>query len=251
MQLAVRQRGSGPRTVLIHGVAAPSRETWPAQRLLAQRWTLVEVDRPGHGESPGTCNDFLLDADLLVDQVLTEPSHVVGYSYGGIGAMLAAVRAPEQIRTLTVVEPPVPQVVHPSTPAVEEFARGIDTGFGPPVENAEALIGWFFPFAGVPIDVPSPLPPWLERGARAFDGARPPTQAELPLATLAEADFPILVVSGGHHPVYEAICDTIASATGATRAVASGMGHLVPATGKPFNDLLEDLWTTAEASGRH
>ena len=61
---------------------------------------------------------------------------------------------------------------------------------------------------------------------------------------------PILVVSGGDRPVYEAICDALAERTDAERAVCPGMGHLVPDTGAPFNELLEDFFNRADGNAK-
>ncbi|MEV6333087.1 hypothetical protein AB0M12_00060 [Nocardia vinacea] len=72
-----------------------------------------------------------------------------------------------------------------------------------------------------------PIPQVLLDGMRQLQGARPPDEAEPPLDALRAA-FPILVVSGGDRPVYEAICDALAERTDAERAVCPGMGHLVP-----------------------
>jgi hypothetical protein len=58
----------------------------------------------------------------------------------------------------------------------------------------------------------------------------------------------MLVVSGGHHPASEIICDTIARRTGGLRPVCPGMGHLVQDTGAPFNALLESFRQSAETN---
>ena len=246
MRLAVHQWGAGSRVVLVHGGGSPSRETWFAQKPLAERWALIAPDRPGHGDSPGDRNDFALDADLLVEQVLTGSSHLVGYSYGSIGAMLAAARAAELVRSLTVIEPPTPQVAV-QTPEVKDFARQLDLRVGARSHDPEALIDWFFPFIGVPLTTPDPFPDWLKRGAEAIDLGITPTRAQLPLAELRDLGLPMMVVSGAHHPCHEAICDAIADATGARRERIPGFGHLVPAAGERFNTLLEEFWTSADA----
>lgn len=46
--------------------------------------------RPGHGRSPDASQDFETEAPLIADQLLGEPMHLVGHSYGALGAMLAA-----------------------------------------------------------------------------------------------------------------------------------------------------------------
>lgn len=73
---------------------------------------------------------------------------------------------------------------------------------------------------------------------------RPPDEAQPPLAELAAAPFPIMVVSGGPDEANEIICDTIAKATNARREVLTGAGHVVPEPGAPFNTLFEDFRTT-------
>jgi len=72
--------------------------------------------------------------------------------------------------------------------------------------------------------------------------ARPMWTPDLPLAALAEAPFPKLVVSGGHSAGFDAICDDLAVRIGATRAVAEGAGHEVQFAAPRVNDLLLELW---------
>jgi hypothetical protein len=59
-----------------------------------------------------------------------------------------------------------------------------------------------------------------------------------------------MVVSGGHSPAFEAVCDAIAAATGARREVLAGARHSVQQTGEPFNALLEDFLRHAQRVGR-
>ncbi len=240
MWLHVHQWGSGPRVVLVHGVLLGGREAWRAQRPLTERWTLLAPDRLGHGKSPDGVQDFEVDAGLIAEQVLDEPAHLVGLSYGAIVAMLAAARRSEMVRTLTVVEPPATGVVR-GDEVVDawdgELRQLLEGSLDDPREVFEA----FFPLAGVPLPIPDPVPETLRRGARALLGMRPPGDAEIPLDVLASAEFPMLVITGGHRPEYEIIADVIADRTGADRDVVAGMSHLVPDTGAPFNDRLESF----------
>lgn len=66
--------------------------------------------------------------------------------------------------------------------------------------------------------------------------------ADLPLAELASAPFPKLVVSGGHSAGFDAICDDLAERIGASRLVVEGAGHEVQFTGQPLNEALLALW---------
>lgn len=226
--------------MLVHGVLLGGREAWRAQRPLTERWTLLAPDRLGHGKSPDGVQDFEVDAGLIVDQLLDEPAHLVGLSYGAIVAMFAAVRRPEMVRTLTVVEPPATGVVR-GDEVVDVWDAELQKLLAGPLEEPREVLKAFFPLAGVPLPVPDPVPETLRRGARALAGMRPPGDAELPLDVLASADFPMLVITGDHRPEYEIIADAIAARTGAARSVVAGMGHLVPDTGGPFNARLESF----------
>ena len=232
--------GTGPRIVLVHGVVLGGRESWRAQRPLTERWTLIAPDRPGHGRSPDARQDFEAEAALVADQLLGEPVHLVGHSYGAIVAMLAAAKRLPAVRSLTLIEPPATRVAA-GNPVVDEWAAELRALFADPGDDLAAVLSRFFALAGVPLPVPEPLPEPLERGTRALVGARSPTEAELPLAAIAESGLPCLVVSGGHHQGYETVCDAIAENINAERAVIPGAAHLIQDTGDPFNRRLEEF----------
>ena len=66
----------------------------------------------------------------------------------------------------------------------------------------------------------------LLEGARLLMRERPPWEADPPWGTLLEAAFPRLVISGAHSPVFEAVCDALATALEAGFATAStDTGH--------------------------
>ena len=95
-------------------------------------------------------------------------------------------------------------------------------------------------------DTPDALPEWLARGARLVMEERPPWEAEVPLAALADAGFPKLVISGAHSPAFEAVCDALADGIGARRAVIAGRGHTIPSAGAAYNACLHDFLTACE-----
>ena len=69
---------------------------------------------------------------------------------------------------------------------------------------------------------------------------RGPWEAEIPLAALAATKFPKLVVSGAHHPAFDAICDRLERALSADRAVFPGYGHAAQRH-PDFNETLADF----------
>ena len=99
---------------------------------------------------------------------------------------------------------------------------------------------------GSRFDPPSPLPPDLEQGAQALQVERGPWEAEIPLAELSATSFPKLVVSGAHHPAFDAICDVLERELPAERLVLPGYGH-VAQLHPAFNEALADF--VANASG--
>jgi pimeloyl-ACP methyl ester carboxylesterase len=87
----------------------------------------------------------------------------------------------------------------------------------------------------------------LLQGARTLMVERNPWTAEIPLDALARTPFPKLVVSGAHHPAFDAVCDVLEQSLGAERAVLPGAGHSVQRLGETFNELLADFVERAEA----
>jgi pimeloyl-ACP methyl ester carboxylesterase len=233
----VHRWGAGPPVVLVHGGILGGREAWRAQRPLTDRWTLLAPDRPGHGQSPPARQDFEPESVLVAEQLLDQPVHLVGMSYGAIVAMYAAALRPEHVRSLTIVEPPCSGVAR-GVPVVDAFGVAVREVIEATDADPADALRRFCPVAGVSIDLTDP-PRVLLDGMRQLLGARPPDEAEPPLDRLRAAGLRTLVVSGGHSAANEMICDVIARETAGARAVCPGAGHLVPDTGEPFNRLLE------------
>jgi pimeloyl-ACP methyl ester carboxylesterase len=237
------------RIVLVHGSVLGARGTWGAQRALAERFDLVLLDRPGFAPGPPVERiDFEPDSQLVAG--LLEPGdHLVGHSYGGVIALLAAAARPDVLASLTVIEPPATRVAL-DDPAVAEFGRrGAELWANGPRDDPEAFLRAFLDAVGSEFVPPSPLPPDLEQAARALANERGPWEAEIPLPTLAAAPFGTLVVSGAHHPAFDRICDALEEALGAERLVLPGYGHTVqrhPA----FNEHLADFVDRAAAARR-
>jgi pimeloyl-ACP methyl ester carboxylesterase len=212
--------GLGPRLVLVHGSVTSGWTAWNAQKPLASRFTLVVITRSGYLPNPALPRiDFDEQARELLD--LIEPGdHLVGHSYGGVVSLLAAPSAP--LGSLTVLEPPASAVAR-GEPAVEAFVSRFHEA--PP--DPRGYLEFFVPLVGSTLQVPDPLPPALEAGARAALAERSPDEAEIALDKLAATQFPKLVVSGGHSAAFDAVCDVLVERLDAERAVVSGAGHSI------------------------
>ena len=104
--LFVDSFGKGTPVVLVHGSLATGAEEWVAQQPLSEEgFRLIALDRRGYGRSPAAAGeDFLADAEDIAE-FMGDGAHLVGHSYGGLGAMCAAARRPEATLSLTLLEP--------------------------------------------------------------------------------------------------------------------------------------------------
>jgi pimeloyl-ACP methyl ester carboxylesterase len=243
-ELEVRVWGSGPRVVLVHGGIMAGAALWSEQQPLAERWRLEVLYRRGYGQSPPTeQEDFAVDAQDIAD-LLGDGAHLVGHSYGGVGALLAAALRPQAVLSLTMIEPPAFGLAS-GNPAVDALAQRLMELRRTGPREPEAYVRVFFQAVGMTTQLPSPLPPPVEQAVRLLMTNRGPWEAEVPLVELRRAAFPKLVVSGGHHPAYDAVCDVLERELRAERAVIPGAGHMVPRTGAPFNARLESFLRNA------
>lgn len=210
------------RIVFVHGSVGNAQSTWSEQRALADRFECVFVTRSGYPPGPPLER---IDFEEQADDVATElrgGDHLVGHSYGGVVSLLAAARGPA-LASLTVSEPPAFGVAR-GDPAVEELMANFEHVPAGPREYLE----FFLPLVGSAIQIPDPLPPQLEQGARAAMAERLPSEAVIPFDELGAAPFPKLVISGGHHAAFDAVCDVMEERLGAERAVLPGAGHSLP-----------------------
>jgi pimeloyl-ACP methyl ester carboxylesterase len=235
--IAVVRKGTGPEVLLVHGGATPT-TTWRGLEPLRERWTLAYVHRRGYPPSPpppGPGSDFDVDADDL-EPLLAGRPHVVAHSYGAIGAVIAALRRPADVGSLTLIEPPFYIV---DDPHVHELRRMGDEVLAHGLETDPATLRTFLRLAGSPgVDDDRPLPDDVVRAVRRSHGGRSPSEAHIDVAALRTTDIPILVASGGHAPAPERICEALAAELGAPHVLAPGAGHFVAAA-PGFADRLE------------
>ena len=246
--IEVIEVGAGDPVVMVHGDVTGAEGTWATQRPLGDGHRLLLVNRRGFGASADVDGeDFLVDATDVAELLDAHaPAHLVGHSYGGVVSLLAAAATPGSVRSLTVFEPPAFGVTieRPETRALIERISGI-VDAGPTPE--EFLPQFVSAVGGDPARLPSPLPPPLVRAAGVQLRGRWPWEAVIPLDVLDSAPFPKLVVSGGHHVVFDGVCDVLEERLGARREVLTGAGHSIPSLGDPVNELLADFWSSVEA----
>jgi pimeloyl-ACP methyl ester carboxylesterase len=107
--IAYDERGEGDPVVLL-GSGAHDRHDWDGLRtLLPDRFRSIAPDWPGHGESPlgserATAMRFADVTEELVERLAPGGALLVGNSVGGFAAARLAIRRPELVRGLILVD---------------------------------------------------------------------------------------------------------------------------------------------------
>jgi pimeloyl-ACP methyl ester carboxylesterase len=117
VELHYTDTGNGAAAILLHG-GMGDLGSWPHQvRALSPRYRAVAYSRRRHHPNRNSdlpcarfanCVDDDID-DLLALQALlhTGPAHLLGTSYGALLALAFALRAPGQVASLVLAEPPL------------------------------------------------------------------------------------------------------------------------------------------------
>lgn len=120
MSVFFREAGAGPGVVCLHSNASSSAQWRGLMELLAPRFHVVAADSYGAGKSPtrppGT---MLRDEVALLEPAFAragDPFALVGHSYGGAIALVAAAMHPGRVRALALYEPTLFALVERETP---------------------------------------------------------------------------------------------------------------------------------------
>ena len=222
---------AGPLVLVIHGGVQGGIGGGPAtfarQKALADLgWQVAIADRPGFGQSPSRgVDDMQADAVWIAD-MLGDGANLIGHSWGGAEALLAAARHPSAVRSLILVEPALQGLVvaHPefeANPAVKaalmrfmepamtaqtpgDYARAFMRGLvGKADGNTARNMGDLDDEAATRL------------GCSLLQGRMAPPPVLLQAAeTVAEARIPVLVIDGGWNPSIEVVAGVVARASG-------------------------------------
>lgn len=118
--LALGRQGK-PSAVLIHGLLFGNMATWYTSLAaqLAETHHVVLYDQRGHGDSPVSATGYDMHTQLQdLQAVLShhgmaeEAVDVVGHSMGAVIALQFALRHPQRVRRLVLVDAPLPLTRH-------------------------------------------------------------------------------------------------------------------------------------------
>jgi len=111
--LAYEVHGTGEPILFIHGSFMEDALRPIIDQPALRGYSRVHYDRAGYGQSPPRGQAFSIEggaanALALLRHLDLDGTHVVGYSRGGVIAVELARSAPEVVRSLVLIEPPLP-----------------------------------------------------------------------------------------------------------------------------------------------
>lgn len=225
---------------------------------IGDNYRLILLDRPGF--TPGAAHpdrySFAGDAAALLTELTRHGAgafHLVGHSYGALVALGMALQAPERIKSLHLIEPPLLRLLD------DDDARGMarrvrELQAAHRDDDLEATTTAFFEMIGAG-HVPERLQgseEWEQLLGFAARFARNEPPGEFPVEHWAALDaaFPILVYSGGRsHRALQGITRMLAGTSRVRRHThIPGAGHAVQMAGEAFvQPFLEEV-AAAEAA---
>ena len=108
MKLFFRQSGQGQPLIILHGLLGSSDNWFTLAKKFSETYSVYLIDQRNHGQSPHS-DDFdykVMTEDLeefIRDNGIQNP-HIIGHSIGGKTAMNFAVKNPDQVSKLVIVD---------------------------------------------------------------------------------------------------------------------------------------------------
>ncbi|MBM9594779.1 alpha/beta fold hydrolase [Roseitranquillus sediminis] len=140
MKLAAQTQGAGAPLVIAHGLFGSGRNWGVVAKRLADIREVTTVDMRNHGDSPWRDDhSYEAMADDLAEVVGDRPADVMGHSMGGKAAMVLALRRPDLVRRLVVVDIAAVAYEHSQMELVEAMRATDLTGIERRSEAAERM----------------------------------------------------------------------------------------------------------------
>ena len=239
MSASFREAGSGPGVVCLHSNASSSGQWRALMDLLAPKFHVIAADSYGAGKSPARPpNTMLKDEVALLEPVFAragDPFALVGHSYGGAVALVAAAMFPKRVRALALYEPTLFALVERETPRDVDGIRNTVVNAvkaGDKVAAARTFIDfWMEP--GAFDRMPERNREAIATAGGDVDEWRKALFGEpTPLAVFARLDVPVLLLVGKRSPLSSrAVARVLARTLPRVEVVElDDCGHMAPVT---------------------
>jgi len=242
-ELPTLSRGSGPDVVLVHGALGDQRQWDPIAAALAPRFRTHAVSRRYHWPGPMPAAGERYTYEIHRDDVLAflerqpGPVHLVGHSYGAGVVLLAALQAPERVRSLTLIEPAFGSLLPEAGVGLADEKSTRVAALGQVralvdaekhLEAAELFIDWVQGGTGGFTRLPESVRQGLHDNARTLGPTIAGSQPDVSPASLRGLRMPSLVVTGEQtRGFYRLIGEvTAAGIPGARLSKLPGCSHM-------------------------
>lgn len=242
---------------MIHGGAQGSSvggdHHFARQAALAQQnWQLLIPDRPGHGRSadPGRPDDAEADGEWI-SELLADGAHLVGHSFGGCCALAAAARRPGAVRSLTLIEPGM-QKLAIADPRVRRFTLKMAWTMATST-SAESRAKRVARLLHIPDVIRGGTSPEeFKRMGRGILRLKIPGRELLQkeLDIIKAARIPLLVVTGGWSPSFDAVGALVAQTGGGRHVTIHSPHHFPHLASEEFNEVWVKFMQTSDANRR-
>ena len=240
-----REAGQGPGVVCLHANASTSSQWRGLMEQLAPRFRVLAADSYGAGKSPAfppRGHSLRREVELLepVFARAGPPHFLVGHSYGGAIALLAAALHPQRVRGIAVYEPTLFSLVEAQSPppnGIEGIrgvaARAAAAAARDDLEEAARIFIDFWMGEGAWAAMPAGRKPAVAQSLRNVAGWwYALSQEATPLSAFAALDVPVLYMVGGRSPESaHAVARVLVPALRKVRVVQfEHLGHMGPVT---------------------
>jgi esterase len=236
IRLHYEEQGEGAPIACIHGTGSSALVWGEEIGELARLGRVIAYDRRGHTRSErpepyerSSVAEHADDAAALLEAVGVGPAVVIGRSYGGAVAVDLALRYPERVRALVLLE----AVELEAVPATAEWARalgerlgevaaeaGVDAVGGAMISEALGEETWN--------ELPEDLKRLLTDNGPAILAEQRGEYLQADAAALATIDQPVLLVSASDSPaVLREVPAMLSETLPDARAVLVEGGHLI------------------------
>ncbi|MCA9863619.1 MAG: alpha/beta fold hydrolase, partial [Thermomicrobiales bacterium] len=225
---------------------------------IGPEYRAILLDRPGFamGAVHPVRYTFAGDADALLGELAAmgvSAFHLAAHSYGALVAVTMALQAPERIKSLHLIEPPLLRLLDDdATRVMTRRVRELQADHSD--EDLDATTTAFFRMIGAE-HVPERLrgsDEWelLTTFAARFARNEPPGEFPVEHWTTLDTSFPVLLYSGGRsHPALQGVTHLMAKSPRVRRHThVASAGHAVQMAGEAFwQPFLEEV-ADAEAA---